>query len=62
VDAEGWDEVIGTVAGDDHLLIISSQQYARQSIYQSRLERNARLMPQTIPNCGCGATGYAVLN
>jgi transcriptional regulator of arginine metabolism len=37
IDAEGWDEVIGTVAGDDTILIISgNNRQARQ--LQSRLE------------------------
>jgi len=37
VDAEGWDEVVGTVAGDDTILIISgNNKKARQ--LQTRLE------------------------
>ncbi len=37
IDAEGWDEVVGTVAGDDTILIISgNNRQARQ--LQSRLE------------------------
>ncbi|HEX5435494.1 MAG TPA: arginine repressor [Candidatus Angelobacter sp.] len=37
IDAEGWDEVVGTVAGDDTILIISgNNKKARQ--LQSRLE------------------------
>jgi len=37
VDAEGWDEVIGTVAGDDTVLIISSSNTHAKHL-QSRLE------------------------
>lgn len=37
IDAEGWDEVVGTVAGDDTILIISgNNKKARQ--LQTRLE------------------------
>jgi transcriptional regulator of arginine metabolism len=37
IDAEGWDDVVGTVAGDDTILIISgNNKKARQ--LQSRLE------------------------
>lgn len=37
IDAEGWDEVVGTVAGDDTILIISgNNRHAKQ--LQSRLE------------------------
>jgi transcriptional regulator of arginine metabolism len=37
VDAEGWDEVVGTVAGDDTILIVSgNNKKARQ--LQTRLE------------------------
>jgi transcriptional regulator of arginine metabolism len=37
IDAEGWDEVVGTVAGDDTVLIISgNNRLARQ--LQTRLE------------------------
>jgi transcriptional regulator of arginine metabolism len=37
VDAEGWDEVVGTVAGDDTILIISSNNNQAKHL-QSRLE------------------------
>src|SRR5215469_13550506 len=37
VDAEGWEEVVGTVAGDDTLLIVASNNKACKNL-QSRLE------------------------
>ena len=37
VDAEGWDEVVGTVAGDDTLLIVTTNNKACRNL-QSRLE------------------------
>jgi transcriptional regulator of arginine metabolism len=37
VDAEGWDEVVGTVAGDDTILIISGTNKKAKQL-QSRLE------------------------
>jgi transcriptional regulator of arginine metabolism len=37
VDAEGWDEVVGTVAGDDTVLIISTSNTHAKHL-QSRLE------------------------
>ncbi len=37
VDAEGWDEVVGTVAGDDTLLVITGNN-KKASQLQSRLE------------------------
>lgn len=37
VDAEGWDEVVGTVAGDDTLLIVATNNKACRNL-QSRLE------------------------
>src|SRR5260370_30417893 len=37
VDAEGWDEVVGTVAGDDTVLIIAGNNTSAKQL-QSRLE------------------------
>jgi transcriptional regulator of arginine metabolism len=37
VDAEGWDEVVGTVAGDDTLLIVAANNKSAKQL-QSRLE------------------------
>jgi transcriptional regulator of arginine metabolism len=37
VDAEGWDEVVGTVAGDDTLLIVAGNNKSAKQL-QSRLE------------------------
>ena len=37
VDAEGWDEVMGTVAGDDTLLIVAGNNKSAKQL-QSRLE------------------------
>jgi transcriptional regulator of arginine metabolism len=37
VDAEGWDEIVGTVAGDDTLLIITGNNKSARQL-QSRLE------------------------
>lgn len=37
IDAEGWDEVVGTVAGDDTVLIISGNNKKAREL-QSRLE------------------------
>lgn len=37
IDAEGWDEVVGTVAGDDTVLIITPDNKAAQKL-QTRLE------------------------
>jgi transcriptional regulator of arginine metabolism len=37
VDAEGWDEVVGTVAGDDTLLVIAGSNKNARNL-QSRLE------------------------
>lgn len=37
VDAEGWDEVVGTVAGDDTLLVITSNNKSARNL-QTRLE------------------------
>jgi transcriptional regulator of arginine metabolism len=37
IDAEGWDEVVGTVAGDDTILIISGNNRQAKQL-QSRLE------------------------
>ena len=37
VDAEGWDEVVGTVAGDDTILIITGNNNKAKQL-QSRLE------------------------
>ena len=37
VDAEGWDEVVGTVAGDDTILIIAANNRKAKEL-QSRLE------------------------
>jgi transcriptional regulator of arginine metabolism len=37
IDAEGWDEVVGTVAGDDTILIISGNNRHAKHL-QSRLE------------------------
>lgn len=37
VDAEGWDEVVGTVAGDDTVLVITSDNKAAKTL-QTRLE------------------------
>jgi transcriptional regulator of arginine metabolism len=37
VDAEGWDEVVGTVAGDDTLLVITGNNRSARTL-QSRLE------------------------
>jgi transcriptional regulator of arginine metabolism len=37
VDAEGWDEIVGTVAGDDTLLIIAGNNKSARQL-QSRLE------------------------
>lgn len=37
VDAEGWDEVVGTVAGDDTILIITGNN-KKARLLQSRLE------------------------
>jgi transcriptional regulator of arginine metabolism len=37
IDAEGWDEVVGTVAGDDTILIITGNNKSAQRL-QARLE------------------------
>lgn len=37
VDAEGWDEVVGTVAGDDTLLVIAGNNKSAKTL-QQRLE------------------------
>lgn len=37
VDAEGWDEIVGTVAGDDTLLVIAANNKLAKQL-QSRLE------------------------
>lgn len=37
VDAEGWDEVVGTVAGDDTLLVITTDSKSARNL-QTRLE------------------------
>jgi transcriptional regulator of arginine metabolism len=37
VDAEGWDDVVGTVAGDDTLLIVAGNNKSAKQL-QSRLE------------------------
>jgi transcriptional regulator of arginine metabolism len=37
VDAEGWEEVVGTVAGDDTLLVITSNNKSARNL-QTRLE------------------------
>jgi transcriptional regulator of arginine metabolism len=37
VDAEGWDEIVGTVAGDDTLLIIAANNKDAKNL-QTRLE------------------------
>lgn len=37
VDAEGWDEVVGTVAGDDTVLVITTDNKAAKTL-QTRLE------------------------
>ncbi len=45
VDAEGWEEVVGTVAGDDTVLIITPGQQKRQKAADTP-GGHARLMPQ----------------
>lgn len=37
VDAEGWDEVVGTVAGDDTLLVVASNNKSAKTL-QQRME------------------------
>jgi transcriptional regulator of arginine metabolism len=37
VDSEGWDEVVGTVAGDDTVLIITPDNKSAKKL-QTRLE------------------------
>jgi transcriptional regulator of arginine metabolism len=38
VDHQGWDEVAGTIAGDDTILVITRSPSARQRL-QRRIER-----------------------
>jgi len=42
LDAEGWQEVIGTVAGDDAVLVIARSERARRAV-QARLKEAAGL-------------------
>jgi transcriptional regulator of arginine metabolism len=42
VDAEGWHEVIGTIAGDDNVLVIAKSDRARRAV-QARLKEAAGL-------------------
>src|SRR6267143_3145557 len=42
LDAEGWQEVIGSVAGDDNVLVITRSERARRAV-QARLKEAAGL-------------------
>ena len=42
LDAEGWQEVIGTIAGDDAVLVITRSERARRAV-QARLQEAAGL-------------------
>ncbi|HEY6808230.1 MAG TPA: hypothetical protein VI160_05515, partial [Gemmatimonadales bacterium] len=42
VDGAGWTEIIGTIAGDDAILVITKSEHARRSV-QTRIEELAGL-------------------
>ena len=42
IDGAGWEEIIGTIAGDDAILVITKSERARRAV-QSRLKELAGL-------------------
>ncbi len=60
LDEADWPEVVGTIAGDDTILIVCPDKEDARKL-AGQIEENARLMAVKLKTAVLGATGYSGL-